>query len=54
MGNEKNGKWVVAIVLSSVLLASAVAFVVQQMINANQGKPPLSEPYHPKAPEQKG
>lgn len=44
MGNKKNGKLVVAAVLGSVLLASAVAFTVQQMINANRGKPPRSQP----------
>ncbi len=54
MGNKKNGKWVVAAVLGSVLLASAVAFAAQQVINANRGKPPLSQPYQPKPAEPKG
>lgn len=54
MGNKKNGKWVVAAVLGSVLLASGIAFAVQQMINANRGKPPSSQPYQPEAVEQKG
>ncbi|WP_309022047.1 hypothetical protein [Pelagicoccus sp. SDUM812002] len=54
MGNKKNGKWVVAAVLGSVLLASGIAFAVQQMINANQGKPPRSQPYQPEAAEQTG
>ncbi|EDY83132.1 hypothetical protein VDG1235_2756 [Verrucomicrobiia bacterium DG1235] len=44
MGNKKNGKLVVAAVLGSVLLASGIAFTVQQMINANKGKPPRSQP----------
>ncbi|MBC2607034.1 hypothetical protein [Pelagicoccus albus] len=47
MANKKNGKLVVAMVLGSVLLASGIAFAVQQVINANQGKPPRSEPYKP-------
>lgn len=51
MGNKKNGKWVVAVVLGSVLLASGIAFAVQQMINANQGKPPRSQPFQPEAVE---
>lgn len=51
MGSKKNGKWVVAAVLGSVLLASALAFAVQQMINANQGKPPRSLPYQSEAGE---
>ncbi|MDQ8182749.1 hypothetical protein [Pelagicoccus sp. SDUM812005] len=54
MANKKNGKWVVAAVLGSVLLASGIAFAVQQMINANQGKPPRSLPYQPEPVEQKG
>lgn len=44
MGNKKNGKWVVVAVLGFVVLASAVAYAVQQMINANRGKPPRSQP----------
>lgn len=52
MGNKKNGKLVVAAVLGSVVLASAIAFTVQQMIQSNQGKAPLSEPYKPEAAEQ--
>ncbi|MBK1877295.1 hypothetical protein [Pelagicoccus mobilis] len=49
MANKKNGKWVVAAVLGSVLLASAIAFFVQQQINANQGKPPTKQPFQPEA-----
>ncbi len=54
MGNKKNGKWVVAVVLGSVLLASGIAFAVQQVINSNQGKAPKSLPYQPETVEQKG
>lgn len=45
MGNEKkNGKLVVAGVLGFVLLLSGIAFVAQQLINANKGKPPRTQP----------
>lgn len=42
--SKKNGKLVVAAVLGFVLLMSAIAFVAQQMINANRGKPPRTQP----------
>lgn len=51
MANKKNGKWVVAAVLGSVLLLSGIAWVVQQQINANQGKPPTKQPNQPAAVE---
>jgi len=51
MANKKNGKWVVAAVLGSVLLLSGLAFAVQQMINANRGKPPTKQPSPPAAAE---
>lgn len=45
MGNEKkNGKLVVIGVLGFVLLLSGIAFLAQQMINANRGKPPRTPP----------
>lgn len=51
MANKKNGKWVVAAVLGSVLLLSGIAYVVQQQINANRGKPPTKQPEAPAAVE---
>ena len=54
MGNKKNGKLVVAAIFGSVLLASALAFAVQQVINANRGKPPRTQPPHPESVEDKG
>jgi len=41
---KKNGKLVVAAVLGFVVLLSAIAWSVQQVINSNRGKPPRSQP----------
>lgn len=51
MANKKNGKWVVAAVLGSVLLAAAIAVFVQKQINDNRGKPPTKQPYGAAAAE---
>lgn len=40
MANKKNGKLVVIGVLLFVLALSGIAWVAQQFINANKGKPP--------------
>lgn len=54
MANKKNGKWVVAGVLGSVLLLSGLAYTVQQIINANRGKPPSQQPEAPAVVEEQG
>lgn len=50
--SKKNGKRVVAGIFIFVLVVSGVAWVAQQMINANKGKPPsnATEPAAVEAP----